>query len=93
MNFQNDRNGLPNLAKKVEIGFTELEQRAINLTIELANTYAEIVGVGPTTEQDMAEFCANLHPIQNAIMSQLAGRMYPKYFRQLGGVIGAPPRT
>lgn len=88
MTFEKDSNGLPNLGKKVEIGFTEAEQRAINLTIELVNTYAQLVGHGPTRDADMAEFVAHIHPIQNAIMAQLASRVYPQYFRPLGGVIG-----
>ncbi len=89
--FEPDKNGLPNLGKKVEVGFTSLEQHAINLTIELTNVYAQIVQQGgreAVANQDMAEFVAHIHPIQNAIMAQLAGRTYPQYFRQLGGVVG-----
>lgn len=91
--FERDNNGVPNLGKpKPQIGFTEMEQKAINLTIELANAYAQIVGDGPSRDGDMAEFVAHLHPIQNAIMSQLAHRIYPQFFRGLGGVVGVAPR-
>lgn len=88
MNFQADRNGIPNLGKKVEIGFTPLEVKAINLTIELANTMQQIMAGGPTTGSDMGEVVAHIHSIQHAVMSQLAARVYPGQFRPLGGMLG-----
>lgn len=88
MNFETDKNGIPHLGKKVEIGFTPNEVKAINLTIELANTLQQIMGNGSMAHNDMSELVMHIHAIQHAVMSQLAARVYPGQFRQLGGMLG-----
>ena len=60
------------------------EHHAIDLTAQLVNTLARVVGRGPTRDHDLAELFGKIHDIQHAIMSQAAARAYPDDFRLLG---------
>lgn len=67
---------------------TEAEHRAITLAGELMSLMTkDIVGHGITRENDLNELVVPVHALQQAIMSQAAGRLYPDKYRLLGGVI------
>lgn len=63
---------------------TGAELRALEMTGELMGVLAEIVGNGPTREQDLAEICSHVHNLQHLVMAQAAARAYPARFRLLG---------
>lgn len=63
------------------------ERRAVQLAGELWNLLCNIVEDGPTREADLAELVPHVHAIQQAVMSQAAGRAYPELYRRLGGVL------
>jgi hypothetical protein len=44
----------------------------------------EVIGRGSTREQDVREFVAQVHVIQQSILAQSAGRAHPDRFRLLG---------
>jgi hypothetical protein len=72
-----------------EPGFlTESERQAVRdaglLYQLLAN---EVVGDGPTREDDLTELTTAIHVIQRAVLAQAAGRAYPGKYRLLGEVI------
>lgn len=52
-----------------------------------------IVGHGPSREGDLAELCAHVHALQQAVMSNAAARMYPGTFRALGETLRGRPET
>lgn len=64
---------------------TDLELEAMTLTGTLANLLRRIIGDGPTAEHDWAETAADVHRLQQRIMSQAAARAYPDKFRLMGG--------
>ena len=67
---------------------TPAELRAMDITVELVNLMAsEVIGRERTREGDLNEFVGHIHVIQQAILSQAAGRAYPNLFRTLGEVI------
>lgn len=53
----------------------------------LAGMLASIVGHGASRDGDMRELIGHVHAIQQAVLSNAAGRAYPEQFRLLGGVI------
>ena len=63
---------------------TEQEHEALDLTGDLASLMVYIIEDGSTHDEDMAEFVHHLHGIQNMILAQAAGRMYPERYRTLG---------
>lgn len=65
------------------------EHRAMDLTAQLADALAVIVGDGPTRAHDLNELAGYVHLIQHAILAQAAARAYPDRYRLLGG----PPLT
>lgn len=68
---------------------TEAEHRAMDLTVELVRTLAEIVGPDRSRGGDMAELVAAVHAIQQSVMSQAAARAYPERYRLLGEILRA----
>lgn len=67
---------------------TPAELRAMDITVDLVNVMCkEVIGHGPTREHDINEFVAQVHIIQQAILSQAAGRAYPFRFRTLGETV------
>ena len=72
-----------NPANQLEL-LTEDEHEAIKLAGELANLLKRIVAGGITQQADIVELITPIHVIQRAIMSQAAGRAYPKKYRLLG---------
>lgn len=71
---------------------TEPELRALDITVQLVNVVCqEVIGSGPTRDGDVREFVNHVHCIQQAILSQAAGRAYPDRFRTLGQVIEHRP--
>ena len=67
---------------------TEAEHRAMELTAELMNLIAgEIIGDGPSRNQDIDEAALRIHSIQHMIMSQAAARAHPDLYRLLGGTV------
>lgn len=67
---------------------TEAELRAMDITVDLVNVMCqEVIGRGPTRDNDIREFVHHVHIIQQAILSQAAGRAYPDTFRTLGEVV------
>lgn len=71
-----------------QAGLTGQELAVMDLTAQLANALAEIVGDGPSRDGDLAELCGHLHGIQRAVMAQAAARRYPQRFRLLGSTVG-----
>lgn len=73
---------------------TDAEHHAMDLTVELWNTLARDV-VGDTSgsrKADLRELAAHLHAIQQAVLSQAAGRAYPGRYRLLGRPLVEAPR-
>ena len=66
---------------------TDLEREVIRDTGALWNKLCHVVGNGPTRAADLNELVIHIHAIQQAVMSQAAGRTYPREFRLLGEVI------
>ena len=67
---------------------TPAEMRAMDITVDLVHVMCkEVIGRGPTRDNDVREFVHQVHIIQQAILSQAAGRAYPQRFRTLGEVI------
>jgi hypothetical protein len=70
---------------------TKDEQRALELSGELANLLHKIITEGGLTESmvthDWREGAEKIHALQHMIMSQAAARAYPHKFRLLGGKI------
>ena len=72
----------------VEAGLTEAEIRAMDITVDLVHVMCqEVIGRGRTRDGDVREFVHHVHCIQQAILSQAAGRAHPDRFRLLGEVI------
>ena len=67
---------------------TPAEMRALDITVDLLHLICkEVIGRGPTRDNDVREFVRHVRIIQQAILSQAAGRAYPQRFRTLGEVI------
>jgi hypothetical protein len=60
------------------------ELHAMNVTAQLVNALHNIVGQGPSREDDLTELVGHVHNIQHAVMGQAAARAYPERFRLLG---------
>lgn len=60
------------------------ELHAMNVTAQLVNALHDIVGQGPSREDDLTELVGHVHNIQHAVMGQAAARAYPERFRLLG---------
>lgn len=71
---------------------TDAEHRAMDLTTQLWNVLAtEVVGdMGGSRAGDLRELGAHLHAIQQAVLSQAAGRAYPNRYRLLGRALAEP---
>jgi hypothetical protein len=64
---------------------TEAETRAMDITVDLvAVVCQEVIGHGPTRDNDVREFVDKVHQIQATIMAQAAGRAHPDRYRLLG---------
>jgi len=63
------------------------EATAIRQAGDLWGTLCKIVGTGATRDADLAELIVHVHAIQQAVMSQAAGRAYPNQYRLLGGTL------
>jgi len=72
---------------------TDDERKAIQMTAGLWNQLCRVVGDGRTRDADMAELCAHIHAIQQAVMSQAAARAYPETYRLLGGSLAVDCET
>ena len=66
---------------------TDNEHRAVDMAAELMCLLREIVGDGPTRNQDLAEFAIAIHQLQRGVLKQAAARAYPDRYRLLGEVI------
>jgi hypothetical protein len=66
---------------------TAAEHQAMQLTAELVSALKACILDGPTRDQDLRELIDHIHPIQNAILANAAGRAYPDQYRLLGGVV------
>jgi hypothetical protein len=74
-------------------GLTEAETRALDITTDLvAVVCQEVIGRGPTRDNDVREFVDKVHQIQAVIMSQAAGRAHPDRYRLLGETLRASDR-
>ena len=63
---------------------TKDEHEAITKAGQLYGLLCRIVGTGPTRGADLNELIPHIHAIQQAVMSQAAGRAYPMEYRLLG---------
>lgn len=87
----------PNIESKIEVDpgcpthgiglLTPAERTALDLTAQLANTLARVVGDGPTRQADLAELVHQVHVIQHAVLAQAAARAYPTEYRLLGEIL------
>lgn len=67
---------------------TGAEERVVQLLADAWNLLArEVVEDGPTRDADLAELAAHVHVLQNAVLAQAAGRIYPGRYRRLGGTL------
>jgi hypothetical protein len=87
MSTANSRDIFPMLADDPNPGLTVAEVACIRQAGALAGMLAAIVGDGKTRAADLNELIAHVHAIQQAVMSQAAGRAYPDHFRLLGEVL------
>jgi hypothetical protein len=71
---------------------TDAEHRAMALSAELWNVLVrDVVGdTGTSRAADLRELGAHLHAIQQAVLSQAAGRAYPDRYRLLGRSLAEP---
>jgi hypothetical protein len=75
-------------------GLTKSELHALDLTTELVKVVNnEIIADGPTREQDVREFVALIHLVQQMIMAQAAARAHPDLLRLLGESLRADTTT
>lgn len=70
---------------------TETERKAVEMAGDLWGLLCQVVGIGPTRDADLRELIVHIHAIQQAVMSQAAGRCYPDEFRLLGSTLPAQP--
>lgn len=66
---------------------TDAEHAAIRMAGDLWGLLCRIVDDGPTREADLGELIPHVHAIQQAVMSQAAGRAYPELYRRLGSTL------
>ena len=66
---------------------TETERAVVAELGQIWNRLCTIVGDGRTRKADLDELIVHVHALQQAVLSQAAGRAYPQEFRLLGGVI------
>jgi hypothetical protein len=72
-------------AERPTTGLTDAEQRAMRMTAELFDLFAqEIVGYGPSRDADLGELAGHIHNIQHTVMAQAAARAHPSEYRLLG---------
>ena len=69
---------------------TEAEHQVVEQAGELWGALCSIVGDGPTRDADLRELIVHVHAIQQAVMSQAAGRAYPDLYRTLGDTLRPP---
>jgi len=60
------------------------EMSAVRQAGDLWGTLCKVAGNGPTRDNDLHELIVHVHAIQQAVMSQAAGRAYPGTYRLLG---------
>lgn len=66
---------------------TELEHSTIDKLGTLWTDLCQIVQDGPTRDADLSELIVHVHALQQAVMSQAAGRIYPDRYRLLGSTL------
>jgi len=57
----------------------DVEHEAMRVTGELCRLMTIICGTGEGSKADYKEFVSYIHPIQNMILAQAAGRLYKQY--------------
>lgn len=70
-----------------ETPLTADEHRFMDLTADLANLLARIVGHESSRAGDLNEAVAHIHALQAMVLAQAAARAYPDRYRLLGGTI------
>lgn len=65
------------------------EREAIDLAGRLWGALTRVVGSGRTRDADLHELVVHVHAIQQAVMSQAAGRAFPGEYRLLGEVVSS----
>lgn len=66
---------------------TNEERKAVELIGQVACLLSDIIGTGPTSQQDADEIIIHIHAIQRSILAQAAGRAYPDDYRLLGETV------
>lgn len=81
----------PEVWDQADLGpaLTSDEIRAVTAAGELWNLLCKVVEDGPTREADLRELIVHVHAIQQAVLSNAAGRVYPELFRRLGTTLRA----
>lgn len=66
---------------------TDNELTLIEKLGECANLFAQVIGDGEQSINDLYECVDKIHQLQHMVMSQAAARAYPEKFRLLGGTV------
>lgn len=74
----------------IEPILTSDEHHAVKLAAELWNHLCKTIPKGPTRSADLGELVVHIHAIQQAVMSNAAGRAYPTKYRLLGLSLHTP---
>ena len=69
-------------------GLTPAEHDLIAKVGDVAADFMDLVGEGDTAVADWMEILPHLHALQQAVMSQAAGRVHPDRYRLLGNDSG-----
>jgi hypothetical protein len=74
---------------EVPLTLTDEERQWVADLGKLWNRLCVIVGPEETRGPDLNELVAHIHALQQAVLSNAAGRTYPTQFRLLGRTIGS----
>ncbi len=72
-------------------GLTDDEHRVVALLAEATSLFCtRVVADGYTRDQDVNEWAAQVHVLQNRVMAQAAARTHPELYRLLGSTLPDP---
>lgn len=72
---------------------TDIEQKGLKQTADLWKTLGEVVGNGPTRDNDLNELIIHIHAIQRYLLAQSVCREHPTEARLLGEVLKEKPNV
>lgn len=83
-------NDFPTEPRIYEEFLTDEEREVLDDIGRLWNRLLSVVANGRTREWDLGELVVHVHAIQQAVMSNAAGRAYPGEYRLLGEGLDGP---